>query len=103
PPAVAVKLLPLTVLPSVTFEPLPSAARLTAPAPAVIAPDVVSEPVFEIVTLPPPASLTPLRVSVAAVSVSEMLPAVVLVALKLPTVLAPPSVVPPAELVVGVP
>ena len=50
-------------------------------------------------TLPPPDWLMALIVSVVAVLVSEILPEVVLVAAKLPTVLAPPSAVPPAELV----
>lgn len=60
----------------------------------------MTAPVLLIVTVPPFSSVRLVTVRGAAVLVRLMLPLVVLVALKLLTVLAPPSVVPVAELVV---
>src|SRR5262249_37370931 len=89
-------------------ERAPLLVRLTAPPlPADTVPVRLIAPVLFTVTLPPPAWLIPVTVRVIAVLVREMLPTVVLwavmVAGKLVTALLPPSVVPPAELVVSRP
>src|SRR5438067_1714315 len=51
----------------------------------------------------PPVSLIPVMLSRVAVFVRLTLPLVTFVALNAPTVFAPPSVVPPTEVVVSVP
>jgi hypothetical protein len=94
--------------PAVTAAPIVSApvvaVRLIVPlAAVVIAPVVVRLPVFVTDTLPPPLSLIPVTVSVAAVLVRLNAPLIVLVPWKVPTVFAPLSVVPFAEVVVNVP
>src|SRR5205823_96204 len=79
------------------------AVRLTAPPPAPTVPVSDSAPVWLTLTAPPPAWPIPVSAYTTPFRSSDTSPDVLLAALKLPTVFAPPSVVPPTELVVRIP
>src|SRR5437764_8238991 len=101
PPAELVNKVPVVLSVPPTSLMMPLAVRLIVPPSALTPPVRVRAPVLLIVIPPPPGWMIPVTVKGAAVLVSEMAPPVVFVALKLAIALAPPSVVPPAEVVIN--
>ncbi len=78
--------------------------RLTLPPVVLIAPETVVAPVLVILTPPVPLlCVIPVIENGSALFVNEIVPLLPFVALKLEIILAPPSVVPPTELVVNKP